>query len=116
MGLDVRLSDDVQAKLVARVEEGRIVGVVRRSNGVEAEPLHGDDVGPEVVGTHAPAGHGVEVVAIDAPDEDRPTIDQQLHTPDHDAPEPHPKLHALRDRPVRCHQRDLEPAERGDLR
>ena len=38
--LDVRLGDDVQTKLVARVEERRIIGVVRRADGVEAEPLH----------------------------------------------------------------------------
>ncbi len=75
--LDVRLVDDVQAELVGQVEEGRVVRVVRRAHGVEPELLHLSTRSARIdVRRDDPSGVLVEVVAVDAADEDPPAVDR----------------------------------------
>ena len=94
--LDVRLVDDVEAQLVGQVEEGRVVGVVRGAHGVEAVALHGQQVAAHgLPGDDAP-GVLVEVVAVDALDEDAPAVDEQVRALDLDAAEADPDLGAGR--------------------
>ena len=69
--LDVGLVDDVQPELVGQLEEGRVVRVVRGAHGVEAEPLHEHEVGAHRLAGHDAPGVLVEVVPVDAADEDR---------------------------------------------
>ena len=52
MRLDVRLVDDVQAELVAEVEQPLVVGVVRRADGVDVVLLHERQLGAHVVDGH----------------------------------------------------------------
>ncbi len=111
VGLDVSLVDRVQAQLVAQVEERGVVGVVRRPNGVEPPPLHRDDVGAHVLEAHDAASVRVEVVAVDAADQDRPAVHEQLAILDLHPAEPDTALDALHDGPVRRAQHDRERPE-----
>ena len=85
--LDVGLVDDVQPELVGQVEERRVVRVVRGPDRVEPELLHRDEVGAHRLGGDHAAGVLVEVVAVDAADEDAPAVDQEVHAADLDPPE-----------------------------
>ena len=113
--LDVGLVDDVQPELVARVEERRVVRVMRGAHGVEAPALHRDDVRAQVLGRDDPPGPWIEVVAVDAADEDRPPVDQQLDAAHLDPPEPDAALDPLRDAPVGRDQRHRHGPERRHL-
>ena len=70
VGLHVGLVDQIQAVAVAEGIEGGVIGIVTGADGVDVVALHGDDVALELraVG-HAP-GAGVEVVAVDALEND----------------------------------------------
>ena len=76
--LDVGLVDHVQPDLVAKVEERLLVGVVRGPDRVDVEPLHQLDVGAHLVAADRAPCRRVEVVAVDAVDEHRLAVDQQL--------------------------------------
>ncbi len=88
--LDVGLVHDVQPELVGEVEERGVVRVVRGPDRVEPELLHRHEVGPHVRHGHDPARPRVEVVAVDAADEDPPAVDQEVAPGDLDAPEADP--------------------------
>ncbi len=111
VGLDVGLVDHVEAELVAQVEEGRVVGVVRRAHGVEAEPLHEDEVGPHALGRDDAAGLAVEVVAVDAADEYPPAVEEEVEADDLDPPEADPEVDLLDDGPGRRTEDDGERVE-----
>ena len=76
--LDVGLVDDVQPELVGQLEEGRVVRVVRGPDRVEPELLHQHEVGAHLVPGDGPPGVLVEVVAVDAADEDARAVDEQV--------------------------------------
>ena len=103
--LDVGLVDDVQPELVGQVEEGRVVRVVRGPDRVEPELLHQDEVGAHRLGRDDPAGVLVEVVAVDAADEDPRAVDQQVQAADLDPAEADPDGGRLGDRAVGGAQR-----------
>ena len=115
VGLDVGLGDDVEPELVGEVEEDRVVRVVRGPDGVEAEPLHLDEVCPEVAGGQGPAGQLVEVVAIDTADQDAATIDEEVDADDLDPPEPDPERLRLDDPAGRILEGDRYLVERRPL-
>ena len=95
MGLDVGLGHDVEAQLVAQVEEDRFVRIVGRPDRIEAELLHGHQIGPYRRGRNDAPGVLVEIVAVDAADQHRGAVDQQVHALDLDAPEADPQIHFL---------------------
>ena len=105
---DVGLVDDVQAELVGQLEEGRVVRVVRCPHGVEPELLHHDEVRAHRLAGHDAPGVLVEVVAVDAADEDARAVDEQVEPADLDAPEPDLDRHRLGDGAVRGPQRDMK--------
>ena len=87
MALDVSLGDDPHADLVAQLQERGIVGVVRGPDGIEPELPHLDDVRAHRRDRNHPPGPFVEVVAIDASDEDRPPVQEQTEPVHLDAAE-----------------------------
>ena len=87
VALDVRLVDDVQAELVAQVEQPGVVRVVGAAQRVDVGPLHGHHVGPQVVDGDGRAPIGVVVVPVDALDRHGAPVDQQLAVPHLDPPE-----------------------------
>ena len=109
--LDVGLVDDVEAKLVGQVEEGRVVRVVRGPHGVEPELLHQDEVGAHRLDRHDPPGVLVEVVAVDPADEDPGAIDQQVQAADLDPAEADLDGGLLGDRAGRVAQDDVQRVE-----
>ena len=114
--LDVRLVDHPEAELVGQVEEGRVVRVVRGAHGVEPELLHQDEVGPHrLARDHAP-GVLVEVVAVDAVDQDPPAVEQEVAPDDLDPAEADPLAGLVRHRAGRVAERDPDLLEMGSLR
>ena len=105
---DVGLVDDVQPELVGQVEEGRVVGVVRGPDRVEPELLHEDQVGAHRLGRDDPPGVLVEVVAVDAAEEDPGTVDQEVEPDDLDPPEADLDRDGLGDRAIRGVERDVQ--------
>ncbi len=101
---DVGLVDDVQAELVGQVEEGRVVRVVRGAHRVEPELLHQHEVGAHRLDRDDAPGVLVEVVAVDAAEEDAGAVDQQVEALDLDPAEPDLDGHLLGDVAVRVAQ------------
>ena len=85
VALDVGLVDDVHAQLVAQVVEHAVVGVVARANGGDVVGAHRLQVVADVVGVDRLAAIGMVIVAVDAEDPDRLTVDEQLAIDDLDA-------------------------------
>ena len=78
-----------------KVQEDRVVGIVGRPDGVEPELLHRHQVGPHRLGRDDAPRVLVEVVAVDAADQHRGAVDQQMHALDLDSPEADPQIHFL---------------------
>ncbi len=116
MRLDVGLADHVEAQLVAEVQEGRIVRVVRGPHGVEPEALHLDQVCPHVVARDHPSRVPVEVVPVHATDEDAPAIDEQVQPADLHPSEPDLQNELLDDLAAWRAERDREGVEDRHLR
>ena len=76
--LDVRLVDDVEAQLIGQIEQRRVVGVVRGPHGVEAVALDGHQVGAHGLARDDATGVRVEVMTVDAADEDALAVDEQV--------------------------------------
>ena len=108
---DVGLVDDVQAELVGQVEEGRVVRVVRRAHGVEPELLHQHEVGAHRLDRDDAPGVLVEVVAVDAADEDARAVDEQVEARDLDPAEADLDRHLLGDVAVGVAQDDVQRVE-----
>ena len=70
VSLHVGLVDHIQAVAVAEGVERRIVGVVAGTDGVDVMALHGDDVALKLCMIRHASGAGVEVVAVDALEDD----------------------------------------------
>ena len=87
MRLDVRLCHDIQAVLVAQVEECRVVGVVAGAHRVAVMAFHRNNVVSHVVNRHCLAAHGVVIVAIHTANRDAPAINANLAMLHPDAPE-----------------------------
>jgi hypothetical protein len=116
VGLDVGLVDDPQAELVGQVEEGRVVRIVRRANRVEPDLLHQDEIGPHRVARDHPSGVLVEVVAVDAMDQDPAAVEQEIPPDDLDPAEANPLAGLLRHGAGRVAECDPDLFEMGSLR
>ena len=75
--LDVRLVDDVEAQPVAQVEPVRVVRVVGAADRVEVELLHQPRIRLHQLARDGPASRIVVVMAVDAVDRNRPSVDEQ---------------------------------------
>ena len=115
VALDVRLVDDVQAELVAQVEEPGVVRVVGAAHRVDVGPLHGHQVGAHVVDGDGLAPIGVVVVAVDALDRHGAPVDQQLAVPHLDPPEAGDLADHLDHLAVRVPERDQDGVAVGLL-
>ena len=108
VALDVGLVDDEEPQLVRGVQQGRVVRVVRRPDGVEPEPLHGQQVRTESLGRDRPPEAGVEVVPVDAADHHADAVDEEVVADDLDPPEADPVGRPLDGGAVGIVQGDLE--------
>ena len=70
MGLQVALVDDVQADLVAQVEEPRVRRVVAGTHGIEIVGLHEKHVAEHLLLRNGPALIGVELAPVDPTQQD----------------------------------------------
>ena len=93
--LDVGLVDDVEPELVGQIEKDGVVRVMRGPNRVEPEPLHEHEVSAHRLGRDDPSRVLVEIVAVDAADEDPPAVHEEIEAPDLDTAKSH-----LDDRPL----------------
>ena len=109
MRLEVALVDHVEAQLVAQLEEARVRRVVGRADRVEVVRLHQQHVAPHHLLRHRAAVVGVELVAVDAAEQDPPAVDLQQRVLDHDGAEADPQPHAL------ARARDLGVVEAREL-
>ena len=82
MALDVRLVDDVHADLVAQVEEGRVVRVVRTPHGGDVVSPHREQVVAHVVDRDRLAAGRMMIVAVDAEHPDRLAVHEELAVAD----------------------------------
>ncbi len=78
MRLDVRLVDDVEAEPVAELEPVRVVRIVRRAHGVDVELLHQPHVPLHQLTGDCAAPRVVVIVPVDAGDEHRLAVDEQV--------------------------------------
>ena len=76
VGLQVALVDDVQADLVAQVEEPRVRRVVAGTHGIEIVGLHEKHVAEHLLLRNGPALIGVELAPVD-PAADPTAVDGQ---------------------------------------
>jgi len=77
MRLVVAFVDDIEAVLVAEVQEARVRRVVTGPDRVDVVLLHQQDVAEHVLRGQGATTVGVPLVAIDAPEEDAPAVDGQ---------------------------------------
>ena len=85
----VAFVNDVQAVVVAQVEEPRIVGVMRGANGVQVVLFHQQNIGPHGGERHGFAGLRMMVVAVGPFDFYGRAVDQENAVFDLDFPEAH---------------------------
>ena len=83
--------------------------VVGRADRVDVVRLHQQHVAPHDLLRHGAAVVGIELVAVDAAEEDAPAVDLQQPVLDHDGAEADPQPHAL------ARARDLGVVEARDL-
>ena len=108
--LEVALVDHVEPQLVAQLEEARVRRVVGRADRVDVVRLHQQHVAPHHVLRDRAAVVGIELVTVDAAEQDAPTVDLQQAVLDHDGAEADAQPHAL------ARARDLGVVEARDLR
>lgn len=87
MCLHVALVDDPQAVGVAQVEERGVGRIVAGADGVDVVALHEFDVGDGELAGHDPSGIRVELMAVDAPEDDTAAVDLELAVLDGDGAE-----------------------------
>ena len=85
--LDVGLVDDVESVAVAEIVPDGGVGVVTRADGIDVEAFHLADVADHLLAGHVITRVGLHFVPVDAFDEDRFAVDQQLPAADLDLAE-----------------------------
>ena len=112
---DRRLLEHEHADLVADVEEMRARRIVRGPDDVDVGPAEVDDVGAHVLGGQRPALEDPGIVAIDAADPDRRSVDEQLVAAGLDPPEPDPAAIGLGGAALGG-DHDLEVVRRGLFR
>ena len=78
VGLDVRFVDDIEAELVAELQERRVVGVVRRADGIDVRTLHLQQVRADVRGGDVVAVARVVIVAVHSFKKDGPAVVEEL--------------------------------------
>ena len=76
--LDVRLVDGVQAEPVAELEPVRVVRIVRGAHGVDVELLHQPHIPLHQLPRDRAATRVVVVMPVDAGDQHRLAVDEQL--------------------------------------
>ena len=107
--LEVALVDHVEPELVAQLEEARVRRVVARAHRVDVVRLHQQHVAPHHLLRDRAAVVGIELVAVDAAEEDPPAVDLQQPVLDHHGAEADPQPHAL------ARARDLGVVEAREL-
>ena len=78
VGFKVTFVHDPEAVLIAKVIKLRIVRIVARSDGVDVCPFHYIKVLNVSFARNCPAVVGVVIVAVDAPDKQRLTVDENF--------------------------------------
>ena len=76
--LDIRLVDDVQAEPVAELEPVGVVRIVGRADGVDVELLHQAHIPLHQLTGHGAAPPVVVIVPVDAGDQHRLAVDEQV--------------------------------------
>ena len=89
VGLGVRLVHNIDAGRVAEFVPPRTIGVVTRPNGIDIGIFHQSDILLHAALRHHTGSKGVELVAVDATDFYRLTIDKNLSSADFYPSEPH---------------------------
>ena len=84
---DVRFVDDVQTVFVAKFVPARIVRIVRRANRVDVQRLHNADILEHPLFGNGVAAVSVVFVAVDALQENRLVVDEELTVGDFDLAE-----------------------------
>ena len=90
MALEVGLVDDVQAVDVAQVEKPGVRRVMGGAHRVDVVLLHQDNVVLHRGQRDGPPMVGVELVAVDAAQRDRHTVEKEKPVPALDVAEAHP--------------------------
>ncbi len=109
--LDVGLVVEVDAVLVAEVDPGRVVEVVGRAHSVEVVLLHDLQVGDHRLAGHRAPRLRVELVAVDALEQDRLTVDEQLAVAQFDLAEADARALQVEDRAVGVEKLDCDLVE-----
>ena len=115
VGLDVRFVHHIEPVLVREFVEPGQVRVVRGADGVDVQRLHQAQVFPHRGFVHHMAALRVVLVAVHAPDGERPPVEQQPGVPDLDPPEPDADRYGFGRAAGRIAQRQREPVERRGL-
>jgi hypothetical protein len=110
VGLEVALVHDVQAVLVAQLEEAGVRRVVAGADSVDVVPLHQQHVVEHVLLGDGPAAVGVELVPVHPAQQHPVAVDGEQPVLDPDRAEPHPQVDALA---CRHDRRVVEPGHLG---
>ncbi|OQC24439.1 MAG: hypothetical protein BWX70_02625 [Verrucomicrobia bacterium ADurb.Bin070] len=113
MCLEVGLVHHVNPVLIAQVIPARVVGIVAGAYGVDVVALHQQDVFHHAAVRHGIAAVGVHLVAVDAADQDRLAVQQDLAAARFDLAEAHALRDGLDDHAARVPQREQQRVERG---
>ena len=116
VGLQVRLVDDVQAKLVAQIQETRVVGVVARTNRVDVELLAQLNVRHHVLQRHRAARARIELVTVDSAEDQAAPVEHEDAIDNLEATESHALAHALHAHPVGAAQLEGQRVQSRRLR
>ena len=113
VAFEVGFCHEVDAHLIAEVIPARVVGVVRRSYGVDVMLFQDVDVLNHAFNAHHVAAIGVEFVAVSTLDEDGLTIDKELSVLDFHLSESYALRRALQHVALLVEQRGLQGVEMG---
>ena len=116
VGLQVRLVDDVQAKLVAQIQETRVVGVVARTNRVDVELLAHLNVRDHGLQRHRAARARIELVTVGSAEDQAAPVEHEDTIDNLEATESHALAHALHTHPVGAAQLEGQRVQSRRLR
>ena len=111
VALDVGLVDQVEAVAVAQVIPGRLVRIMAGAHGVDVVLLHHQDVLDHALDRDRLAAVGIDLVAVDALEEDALAVDEQVAVPDLDLAEADVDRDDLQDRSARVLEREEQLVE-----
>ena len=115
MGLEVGFVDDVDPVLVAQVVEAGVVGVVAGADRVGVVELAEADVGEHVRLVERAPFARVELMAVDALEDDAPPVERHDAVVDSETPEPDVEGHRLARAPIAVDDLEAEAVEGGGL-